>query len=201
MGNVQETVTITLEKYEELIDIKRKYENDTRSKLANEIELIRARCEQIEFDNHYMAHYIKNKAAEFAIKVLTDFSHKVFSNINWLGFIKKSKLEKIINKCYSNITIDKIDLFDEWPSKEKYDIPLYKNETTTVANSDFVALHRDMDNVVYEFIKKHEIPNGYVLNYNIDSLQDLKNSGVPCGACDGYLGISDFNNNEIIASM
>lgn len=196
-----ESVTISLERYEELLAIKEKYENDTRSKLASEIETVNARCEQIEYDNKYMAKYLKEKMVGFANRQLRDFRDEIFLNINCFGFISSRRFKTIYDKIRNGISIDKIELIEEWPHKDKYDIPLYKNETVDVSNSDFVTLHRNMDKLVYEFMRTHDIQDGAILTYSIDNLQDLKNSGTPCGACDGYLGIRDFSNNEIIASI
>ena len=80
------------------------------------------------------------------------------------------------------------------------DIKLYKNETQ-VDDNEYYHLQQHLNAVVYNFLKKHNIPEGYTINYSIDNLPELAKEGITTPACDGYLGIMDVNNNEIVASM
>lgn len=96
---------------------------------------------------------------------------------------------------------------DKWWKKygsipeELNDVPIVENKTTTIKNSDFIALNNAIDKLVYEFMISHEIPNGWCLNYGIDGLESLKKYGTECPMCDGYLTIFDQNKVPIISSM
>jgi hypothetical protein len=198
-----ETVTISLERYEELKDIKNKYENDVRSELENKCEILNVKNEQYALDNRWLANRYKNELKEYIIGNIKGFVNRLLTKKNIFGFISEGIIQSV--KCDYIKDIDGNDahiiLMEEHPRRDKYDVPLYKNITDSVPNSDFVILQKDIDNLIYKFMQTHDIPNGESLNYSIDSLQYLKQEGVESPVSDRYLGILDKDNNEIIASM
>lgn len=200
---MKETVTISLERYEELKDIKNKYENDVRSELENKCEILKVKNEQYALDNAWLASRYKNELKEYIIGNIKGFVNRLLTKKNIFGFITEDIIQSL--KCDYIKDIDGNDarciLMEEHPIRNKYDVPLYKNTTDSVPNSDFVILQKDIDNLIYKFIQTHNIPNGESLNYSIDSLQYLKQEGVETPVSDRYLGILDKDNNEIIASM
>lgn len=84
---------------------------------------------------------------------------------------------------------------------ELNDVPMISNKTKNVKNSDFIKLQKDIDTLVYEFIKKHDIPCGFNLSYSIDDLQSLKEYGIECPSCDGSLVIFDIEHNTVLHSQ
>lgn len=198
-----ETVTISLERYEELKDIKNKYENDVRSELENKCEILKVKNEQYALDNAWLASRYKNELKEYMIGNIKGFVNRLLTKKNIFGLISEDIIQSV--KCDYIKDIDGNDahiiLMEEHPIRNKYDVPLYKNTTDSVPNSDFVILQKDIDNLIYKFMQTHNISNGESLNYSIDSLQYLKQEGVETPVSDRYLGILDKDNNEIIASM
>lgn len=198
-----ETVTISLERYEELKDIKNKYENDVRSELENKCEILKAKNEQYALDNRWLASRYKNELKEYIIGNIKGFVNRLLTKKNIFGLISEDIIQSV--KCDYIKDIDGNDahiiLMEEHQKRDKYDVPLYKNTTDSVPNSDFVILQKDIDNLIYKFMQTYDIPNGESLNYSIDSLQYLKQEGVETPVSDRYLGILDKDNNEIIASM
>lgn len=81
------------------------------------------------------------------------------------------------------------------------DVPICKNETSDVKNSDFIKLEKDIDKLVYKFIINHDIDGWWSFDYSIDNLRMLKIHGVGCPACDGSLCVFDENKESIIVSM
>lgn len=200
---MKETVTISLERYEELKDIKNKYENDVRSELENKCEILKVKNEQYALDNAWLANRYKNELKEYIIGNIKGFVNRLLTKKNIFGFVSEDIIQSV--KCDYIKDIDGNDahriLMEEHPIRNNYDVPLYKNTTDSVPNSDFVILQKDIDNLIYKFMQTHDIPNGESLNYSIDSLQYLKQEGVETSVSDRYLGILDKDNNEIIASM
>lgn len=198
-----ETVTISLEKYEELKDIKNKYENDVRSELENKYEILKAKNEHYALDNRWLVNRYKNELKEQIIGNIKCFVNRLLTKKNIFGFISEDIIQSVKYDCIKDIDDNDfhIILMEEYQKRDKYDVPLYKNTTDSVPNSDFVILQKDIDNLIYKFMQTHDIPNGESLNYSIDSLQHLKQEGVETPVSDRYLGILDKDNNEIIASM
>ena len=200
---MKETVTISLQRYEELKDIENKYENDIRSELENKCEILKIKNEKYALDNEWLANRYKNELKEYIIGNIKGFANRLLTKKNIFGFISDDIIQSV--KCdyikYIDDNDGRIILMEEHPRRDKYDIPLYKNTTEDVPNSDFITLQRDIDNLVYKFMQTHNVANGYIVNYSLDSLQDLKKDGINCPSCDGYLGILDKDKNEIIASM
>lgn len=198
-----ETVTISLEKYEELKDIKNKYENDVRSELAQKCENLKSANEIYALDNAWLAKRYKNELKERIISNIRGFVNRLLMKKNIFGLISEGIIQSVKRDYIKDIDDNdaRIILMEEHQRRNKYDVPLYKNTTDSVSNSDFVVLQKDIDNLVYKFMQTHEIPNGEVLNYSIDSLQYLKQGDAETPVSDRYLGILDRDNNEIIVSM
>jgi hypothetical protein len=201
MAENNETVTISLERYEELLDTKKKYENDDRSKLDEENAWLKMKNEEYAYDNAWLSKNCKYEIISNAIFFINRVVDDILFNANSFGYVSKSTIKRIKDEAINNYKDKGIILRGEHSQKDKYDIPIYKNTTEDVPNSDFITLQRDIDNLVYKFMQTHNVANGYIVNYSIDSLQDLKEDGINCPSCDGYLGILDEDKNEIIASM
>lgn len=80
------------------------------------------------------------------------------------------------------------------------DVPIVEN-CTMVKNSEFIELQNNIDKLVYEFMQKHNIPNGFSLGYGIDNINDLKEFGTEYPSCDRFMCIYDENKKAIITSM
>lgn len=198
-----ETVTISLERYEELKDIENKYENDIRSELENKCEILKFQNERYALDNGWLANRYKNELKERIIGNIKGFVNRLLTKKNIFGFISDDIIQSVKQDYIKDIDDNdgRIILMEEHPRRDEYDIPLYKNTTDNIPNSDFVILQKDIDNLIYKFMQTHDIPNGESLNYSIDSLQHLKQEGIETPISDRYLGILDKDNNEIIVSM
>lgn len=201
MPKINETVTISLERYEELLNFKKMYENDDRSKLNQENAWLKMKNEEYAYDNEWLSKNCKDEIISDVIFSINQFVDDILLNANSFGYVSKSTIKRIKNKAINKYKDKNIILRGEHAKRDKYDIPIYKNTTEDVPNSDFITLQRDIDNLVYKFMQTHNVANGDIVNYSLDSLQDLKKDGINCPSCDGYLGILDKDKNEIIASM
>lgn len=84
--------------------------------------------------------------------------------------------------------------------QENNKIYLNKNQES-INDADFLQLHKAMDKLVYDFICNHNLTNAFSLDYCIDDLVSLRDYGIDCPYCDGYLGILDKDNNPILESL
>lgn len=205
---LSETVTLSLNNYERLKEIEKKYFepdwNALRLKNADlEFKLWRLNqaCENLAQDE-------VNVWRSYTIAILTYLYDALPYIPSIYGYIKRKNVQKYIDKLIAHYsdTIKKITYDGQLESSNleyiepNEDIKLCKNETQ-IDDNEYYKLQQHLNAVVYNFLKKHDIPEGYTINYSIDNLPELAKEGITTPACDGYLGIMDANNNEIVASM
>ena len=201
MSDIKECVTISLEKYEELMDIKKKYETDNRSELDTQLENLRISNKQYRFDRNWLSHKFNSEVKYNVAYAIRCVISNIISNTNCFGFISKNTIERIKDK-FLDMYESKDSFVWEEDSKEKgCDMPISKNVTDNVSNQDFITLQKEIDFLVYKFMQAHNIPDGERINYSIDALQHLKESGVENPWSDGYLALVDDDNNTLIESV
>lgn len=200
MEAAKETVTMSLERYEELMDIKKKYEDDNRSELENRCENLKISNEQYAYDNNWLSRNFKSEVKEHVNMAVEKVVFDIVSNANCLGYISKDNVQKIKSAFLESYNDKEIIVWEEHSSKNRYDIPISKNVTDNVSNQDFITLQRDIDFLVYKFMSTHNIPNGERINYSIDDVQVLKKEGIETPYSDRYLALLDDSNNTLIES-
>lgn len=96
---------------------------------------------------------------------------------------------------------------DKWWQKdsnipeELNDVPIIENFTEDVKNSEFIELQNEIDKLVYDFLKKHDIKNGFSFGYGLTNIPDFKEFGLECPFVDGWMCIYDSDRKSIITSM
>lgn len=199
----KETVTISLEKYEELMEHKRVDNETDCTELRQKIKSLEYENEMLKFDN---AHLVKTFGTQLKHKLSSHIElliQEILSNCGRIfGYISNDDIISIYQEfCHRHKDVDKcVFLYEEYPKKKEYNVPIYKNTTKDISNSEFIMLHKDIDSFVYNFLQNHDIPNGCSINYSIDDIQNFKES-IDNPSSDRYLGVVDKDNNEIIASM
>lgn len=84
---------------------------------------------------------------------------------------------------------------------ELNDMPIVENTTENVKNSEFIALHDAITNLIHDFITKHDINDAWSISYDIDDLQSLNKHGVTCPSCDTSLTVFNEYGEAILCSM
>lgn len=201
MDNIKESVTISLERYEELMDIKKKYESDNRYELEIECKNLRISNKEHLCDKNWMSRKFNSEVKFSVLHTIRDIISDIISNINCFGFISKNAIQKITDNFLKEYESKDVLVWEGFPNEKKYEFPISKNVTDNVSNQDFITLQKEMDFLVYKFMRTHDIPNGERINYNIDALQHLKEDGVENPWSDRYLAIVDDSNNTLIESV
>lgn len=206
---LMESVTISLDRYTRLKEIEEKYFKTDKNALQQENEELKKEVARL---NNVCEDLAQNEAdiwQAYTIAALANLSCKASDIPSTFGYIKRKNLQNYIDELiltdYSEFNKDikfndKIETYCLEYIEPSEDIKLCKNETQ-VDDNEYYKLQQHLNAVVYNFLKKHNIPEGYTINYSIDNLPELAKEGITTPACDGYLGIMDANNNEIVASM
>lgn len=98
---MEETITISLDRYEELKRIKDNYEkSDIQTKDA-EIENLKAKVYILEADKMFNTHYIPNEVTEIVNNEITFILNELLDKCNMFGYISRNKVKEVF-KTYKD---------------------------------------------------------------------------------------------------
>lgn len=196
---MEETVTLSLKQYNELIETKKKYEASDMGNLECEIQMLETKNQALMDRVSYLAgknETIKNEDTNFWLKYFRDLANR---NENVFGYVKASKIYSAFLELTTRENEYKIDK----PYPQRFnDIKIALNETETLKDIDVLKLQTDIERVIRLFLANNpSFKEGYELNFSIDDLPSLLDKGEEFASSDVALTILDKDNNKIIESI
>lgn len=196
---MEETVTLSLKQYNELIETKKKYEASDMGNLEDKIQMLETKNQALEDWNKVLSiknSVIKNKTTDYWLDFFRDLADK---NQNMFGYINAKKIYSAHSEYLVNGGEYKLD--------KPY--PLYLKRTKIALNNsnhiediDVLKLQTDIERVIRLFLANNpSFKEGYELNFSIDDLPSLLDKGEEFASSDVVLTILDKDNNKIIESI
>lgn len=196
---MEETVTLSLKQYNELIETKKKYEASDMGNLEYKIQMLETKNQALMDRVSYLAgknEIIKNEDTNFWLKYFRDLAIR---NENVFGYVKASKIYSAFLDLRTRENEYKID--KPYPSRFN-DIKIALNETEALKDIDVLKLQTDIERVVRLFLANNpSFKEGYELNFSIDDLPSLLENGEEFASSDVALTILDKDNKKIIESI
>lgn len=197
---MEETVTISLKQYNELIETKKKYETSDNSSLEYTIGRLKKNNKELESWNSWLEgknSTIKNETTNFWLTYFRDLG---IDNENVFGYVKAKKIysQYVTNK---KVDVNEYDLYNKYPAFLKNE-KIALNKSECIDDYDVLKLQIDIERAIRRFLANNpRFKDGYELNFSVDDLPSLLEKGTTFTSSDVALTIFDKDNNKIIESI
>lgn len=99
---MKETITISLNRYEELNRIKDNYEKSDIQTKDTEIENLKAKVYILESDKMFNTQYIPNEVTATVNNEITFILNELLDKCNMLGYISHNKVKEVFKNYYGS---------------------------------------------------------------------------------------------------
>lgn len=196
------SVIISIDEYNRLKEIERKYEGTPCGELERKIGKLEKCNYYLCLDNQMFE--VENRTLQRHAKRdnVNELCDLIDKNTNFLGYVNADELKRILRAVSIDVVgdINTTIISDEY--KELSDGKIALNKADNVSDVDMLKLHYKLIDVVERHLQSlSNIDGAYTLNFSIDDLESFRMEGKNNASYDTSLTILDKNNNDLIVSM
>lgn len=199
---IENSVIISIDEYNRLKEIERKYEETPCGELERKIGKLEKRNYYLCLDNQMFEvenRTLQRHAKRANVYELCDLIDK---RTNFLGYVNADELKRNLRAVSIDVVGDINTTIISDGYKELSDGKIALNKADNVSDVDMLKLHYKLIDVVERHLQSlPNIDGAYTLNFSIDDIETLRMEGKNNASYDTSLTILDKNNNDLIVSM